>query len=512
MKIAFQAFTSKRWDTKRWQPEIFLADEKDWPFTVPVVDENLIAADIGDRSAAALHARFPVSSFGEVTLPTGVLAAGAPPYNLNVEIARERILRIESKVREWGVKGFIPSETFEQQLTDAKRIFEYTGPDESEERKSRWADLSLTCSMPAGEQLAMEYAEWCVARRRAAGGFKDFLLGANCFWYPETVEKCAGYFTKALNYATMPFYWGRTEPVKGELRLANLEAQVEWLGRNGIKKKGHPLFWLLCLPGWLDIYSDLNALKEQIRRRILQLCTHFRGRVEYYDIINEMHNWNIYTQEEMYKITQICADCVREADPDAKRVVNINEPFGEYMARDVLHLDRTMIPIDVKRQLTMPEEYIRQLIRQGVDFEVIGIQMYYGAAAVFCRDLFEISRYFDKYEEFGKPVHLSEMGVPSAEGEDPGDSSHKHNYCSYTYWRASDSGFWHGPWTHDLQAEFIEKCYKILMGKPFIKAITYWDFSDGYDHFFTHSGLLDADNRPKKSYEVLLKLRKLMGI
>ncbi len=512
MTLVFHVFTPKRWDLKRWQPEIFLADERERPFAVPRVDGGLVVADGGERPRAALHARFPVASFGEVTLPTGLLPARSEPYNLNVEIARERIARVEAKAEEWSRGGFVPSRAFGELLDAAKRVYRFVDSDESEERKSRWADLSLSHSLPAGERLALDFADWGIRRRRSSGGFAGFLLGANCFWYPERANECGALFTESFNYATLPFYWSRVEPVKGELRLENLDAQVAWLGRNGLKKKGHPLFWYLSLPAWVDLFSDYSLLQAHVRERIQSLCGRYRGRVEYYDVVNEMHNWNVLSKERMYELTRLACSCARAADPLARLVVNVNEPFGEYMARDVLHLDRTMVPIDVKRQLATPEDYVEELLREEVDFDAIGVQMYYGAGAVFCRDLFEISRYFDKYERFGKEVHLTEMGVPSAEGPDPLDSSHVHNYCGDTPWRASDSGFWHGPWTEELQAEFIDGCYRVLMGKPFIKAITYWDFCDAFPHFFTHCGLVDRDLKPKKSYEALLKLGELAGI
>ena len=46
---------------------------------------------------------------------------------------------------------------------------------------------------------------------------------------------------------------------------------------------------------------------------------------------------------------------------------------------------------------------------------------------------------------------------------------------------------------------------KIALGKPFVDAITWWNFSENV-HFFPHSGLLDKHNSPKESYSRLKKL------
>jgi len=43
------------------------------------------------------------------------------------------------------------------------------------------------------------------------------------------------------------------------------------------------------------------------------------------------------------------------------------------------------------------------------------------------------------------------------------------------------------------------------LGKPNIKGISWWDANDRYS-FITDGGLLDENNKPKKSYEALKKL------
>ncbi len=510
--LTFRSFSGKRWNTSRWQPEIYLADEHGHAFAIPEVDGSLVVSEIGVRTGAALHVRFPVPSFGEVTLPTGVLPPADHPYVLPVELATERLRRIDRALECWQTATFRASVEVLAQITNARAVLDAVSLEESDERNARWGDLALSLLLPAGEALALERANHQIGARRAAGGFDRFLLGCNGFPYPDAGEPGMSLFTRLFNSATLAFYWGRTEPAPGQYNLEGLDRQVEWLTSRGLAKKGHPLFWLLAMPDWVDRFGDPASLDDLVRRRVRHLCEHFRGRVEYYDVVNEMHNWNIYGEERMYEQTRLVSDLVKECDPDALRVVNINEPFGEYMARDVLHLDRTMVPIDVKKSLVHPDVYIERLLERGVDFDVLGVQMYFGAGAVFTRDLFEIALFFDGLGRFGKPIHLTEAGVPSREGEDLKDSSHSHNYCSLRPWRASDAGFWHGPWTPVRQAEFLDGFYRVLMGNPAVTGITYWDFSDANGHFFTHAGLLDARNQPKPAYEALLRLKLEAGI
>ena len=288
-----------------------------------------------------------------------------------------------------------------------------------------------------------------------------------------------------------------------------MDVNLAWLKKNGLKSKGHPLFWTTTIPKWVDA-RNLPRLKEQIRDRILTVVGRYRGQVESWDVINEIQHYlrrrsTEYDRDEAIELTRLCSDWTRQADPDAKRVVNADDPFGEYMAWKP---GSGFAPLD----------YFTELERCGVDYDVIGIQLYYGAGFSYCRDLFEISRYFDRYERFHKELHLTETGAPSQEGEDPLDYTHvakRHDRHPSEPWedaaaisQASDAGFWHRPWDQENQADWMEGFYKVLMSKPFITAISCWDFSDHYQHFWSFSGMLDTEFKPKKCYDRILNLKE----
>ena len=55
-----------------------------------------------------------------------------------------------------------------------------------------------------------------------------------------------------------------------------------------------------------------------------------------------------------------------------------------------------------------------------------------------------------------------------------------------------------------IQADWIEQLYTIAFGKPYIVALTWWDFPD--PTFVPHGGLLRKDMTPKEGYRRLLNL------
>ena len=55
----------------------------------------------------------------------------------------------------------------------------------------------------------------------------------------ERMEK----WLKLFNYGTLPFYWGRYEPVEGKTAYPETMAAAKWLRERNVTVKGHPLCW-----------------------------------------------------------------------------------------------------------------------------------------------------------------------------------------------------------------------------------------------------------------------------
>ena len=60
---------------------------------------------------------------------------------------------------------------------------------------------------------------------------------------------------------------------------------------------------------------------------------------------------------------------------------------------------------------------------------------------------------------------------------------------------------WHGDFTETIQADYIEGLYTLAYSKPYVEAITYWDFNGT-----GHDGFIREDGTPKESYHRLQNL------
>jgi GH35 family endo-1,4-beta-xylanase len=468
---------------------IYLADDDGRPRERAFDFEyGRLAAYCAPGAARRLYTRYPVAGFGDPILRTRVLD-GSRLYTLAVELAAGRLELLEDALRGGDVPADVRAEIDRAAaLTHEAQALEAAG---QRAAASDTADAALAISVPAGERLALAQAQARLARRREAGELQGFFFGATSGAYvPDTPRGDA--FLQACNYATLPFYLNGVEPEPGVVKHDGLLKQSRLLHAQGVALKGHPLVWTYtpCVPAHRR-QMDFDTCCRVFRERILRDVPPFAGLIDYWDIINEAHdlpwaNSFAFSSAQMVELTRVAAEATREAAPHAKRVINVCLPFGEYAAGAP------------GRATTL--EYLRACLDAGIDFEIIGIQFYYGSGLLqYCWDMLEVSRMLDAYVALGKEVHITELGTPSAMGPDPNAMIKEGN----------EVGLWHEAWSEATQADWVEQFYTLCMSKPGITALTQWSFSDAAPVFWPHSGLLDKDDRPKEAFRRVVALREM---
>jgi len=175
-----------------------------------------------------------------------------------------------------------------------------------------------------------------------------------------------------------------------------------------------------------------------------------------------------------------------------------------------------------ERLLMSPARYLKQCVEAHVGFEAIGLQVHNPV-----HDLLEISLMLDRYARFGKPIHITELGFPSApvEGNVVG---HRSNVGDHIEANAGTSIWghphhWHGSLCEEVQADWYEQFYTLCYSKPYVTAITNWLWEDcGTSRGLMtltarergerpkgwppHTGLVKTDLTPKESYYRLQNL------
>ncbi len=282
-----------------------------------------------------------------------------------------------------------------------------------------------------------------------------------------------------FNYGTLPFYWGRYEPVEGTTAYPETMAAARWLKDQGVRVKGHPLCWHTACAPWLMKYSNEEILRRQLER-IRRDVSLYKGIVDMWDVINEVVIMPVFDRYDN-AITRICKEM--------GRIRLVKEVFA---AAKETNPDATLLINDFNTSVSY-EILLEGLLEAGVPISAIGIQShqhqgYWG--------LEKLNNVLERFSRFGLPIHFTENTLVS------GEIMPAHivdlNDWQVDTWPSTPEG-------EERQAREIAEMYSVLFAHPLVEAITTWDFNDGC-WLKAPSGFVYMDNREKPSYFALQKL------
>lgn len=233
-----------------------------------------------------------------------------------------------------------------------------------------------------------------------------------------------------LMVAETSLKWRNSEPQAGELRFDLADAELSWAKDNGFDVKAHVLLWGNAppvasgsgTPEWLREQfpepvlnqEDADQLRELIRERVETVVGRYRGRIDVWEVTNEMLNpltsW--FATRLGPTIVDEAFRWARKADPGAELVYNewISEIFTGLPGPDA----------------TAVRDRVIELLDAGVPIDALGQQGHFAPGLVNVGvdvDLSQRTRVDDYAEalntlaETGLPIHITE--VTFAAPEDP---------------------------------------------------------------------------------------------
>ncbi|MEG3437632.1 endo-1,4-beta-xylanase [Pannus brasiliensis CCIBt3594] len=457
-------------------------DDEPIPNPPRVVEPGKLLSRLPDIPFA-IALKLSVTDFGEVFLYADNRGEGYSradfPLNLNLAFADSRFYRVRSSIELWRKQGFSFSPEIFQRLEKAERYLNRGREAEDSKERARYCDLSLNESLYAGEEAVFSKASQIIARKSPR---PDYLFGCNFFGHPQQGEEYDRLFKNLFDFATVPFYWRYFEPKLGEKNFASVDTSVNWLLSQDITPKGHPLVWFHEIGFPEEIREKSFAeITDLVARRVREITAYYRGKINYYDVINEANglawaNELQFSLEQFIELTRIAAVESRRGNPEVFRIVNNCCLWAENVAYH-------------QPPQHSPFEYLRSILDAGIEFEAIGLQLYYPD-----RDFFEIDRLLDRFSRLGKTIHITELGVSSSTEIDE------------TSYLKEPAGRWRKPWSEEVQAAWIEQFYTLCYSKSYIEAISWWDLTDN-GNFWPNGGLVRKDMTPKLGY---LKLQELI--
>jgi len=119
--------------------------------------------------------------------------------------------------------------------------------------------------------------------------------------------------------------WYSNEANMGMVNYADADYLYEFCRSNGIKVRGHCIFWETeeWQPLWVRGLDPLS-LRSALDNRLNSVVGHFKGRFVHWDVNNEMIHGNFFKSRLGDSIWPYMFNKAREIDPDAKYFVNNN--------------------------------------------------------------------------------------------------------------------------------------------------------------------------------------------
>jgi endo-1,4-beta-xylanase len=284
-----------------------------------------------------------------------------------------------------------------------------------------------------------------------------------------------------FNAATLPFYWARFEPVRGQPMTVQLQNAARWCLEHGLRTKGHPLCWHTLTADWLLDMSTEAILQEQTDR-IRREVSAFRGLIDMWDVVNEAVIMPIFDKYDN-GITRLCRqmgriptikamfDAARQENPSAILLLN---DFDISPAYDIL---------------------VEGCLEAGIQIDVIGIQSHMHQGYWGVEKTLEV---LDHFSRFNLPIHFTETTLVSGHLMPP-EIVDLNDY-QVDEWPTTPEG-------EERQAREVIQHYTTLFAHPLVEGITWWDMVDGH-WLNAPAGLLRKDGSSKPAYEELLKLIK----
>jgi hypothetical protein len=436
--------------------------------------------------AIALSLEVDAGKAGTLMLQTCRLRQRPEPYRLYEELARHRLKIYLEKSEQWGLLDPDRApEAFE--LFERAREAFVAG---MLERDSFRAEMNhreaLALATFATERLLTSRVEHMLRVRFGRQG------AARAIGVRVPLEKAPEMLGAALHkefdIVSVPTPWSVIEPVQGRFVWDQVDRWMAWAKKAGRHVIAGPLLDATAsgVPGWVrPSLSDPARIRDRLHEFVSQVVTRYAPIGPVWNIASgvNLNQAALLSIDGMVAVTRMAAVSVRQAQRDAKLLIEVGDPFNDIPPA----ADGRLGPISAI-------QYLRVLVAAGVPMDSVGVPILIGESVPGrgSRDLMQVAAMLERFTGPKEipPIVITGCGAPSTPAGDPG------------------SGSWREPWSLRSQAAWAPLVFQIAMANPGIHAVVWDRLRDDAGTGIRHSGLFMADGSPKPAAERLLLTRR----
>lgn len=166
----------------------------------------------------------------------------------------------------------------------------------------------------------------------------------------------------------------------------------------------------------LDWVKELNndELRLAVKHRAVSLINHYKGRIEEFDLNNEMIHGDFFRRRLGYGIINEMAWMVKAQNPNAKIFVN---DYGI---------------VDVGYNAGPYANQIEKLLANGVPIDGIGIQAHRSLSGEINNTPYMVQRNLDRFDKFDLPIKITEALFVYDDDQTRADELRKLSTCRST--------------------------------------------------------------------------------
>ncbi len=459
-------------------------------------ERGAIVCEKRETGPAALCLQHPVGELGALSVQTCLLPERIEPYLLTIELARHRLMVLYSKLEEWAMFDLEPDHPAMSRGHRAKELFIQSLCLQQDDPAKAYntAQEALVYAIDATEELALTHSKLLLDRRVATGSLPRAPIGCGvCL--NHTQEPLRAGLAGNFDFIQLPMPWRLLAPHEGENRFDITDNWVNWVTQARVPVIAGPLisFDPNNLPDWLYIWEhDYDTTRDMVYEHVERVVNRYKDRVVVWNVISGLHVNSHFTFnfEQLMDLTRMTTMLVKKLQPQAKVLIELRQPFGEYYSKN-----QRSIP---------PLMYADLVVQSGINFDAFGLRLAMGQPILgqHTRDLMQVSHLLDQFAIFDKPVHLTfaapsgpvtELMIPASETGEPIDP---------------DSGQWRRPWSPQIQSHWLEAMFQIAISKPFVDAVAWQELVDHPDTELPLCGLLDDEFVPKGALRRLIGFRR----